>query len=131
MGLGDILGKVMGAAAGAVKGVSEIVPNAVSTVATHVSNGVASPPALPNIGAVLSGAATTQHPSGSGQTVLEHYVSKYGKAGLAMVTAMVVPHLPLPAGLKTAGSAALVGFALKALHDATVHMEAPYTGAPA
>lgn len=131
MGLGDILGKVMGAAAGAVKGVAEIVPNAVSTVATNVSAGVSSPPTLPNIGAVLSGAATTPHASGSGQTVLEHYVDKYGAAALAMVTAAVVPHLPLPTGLKTAGSAALVGFALKALHEATAHLETPYAGASA
>lgn len=125
MGLGDILSKVMGAASGAVKGVADIVPSAVSTVATHVSDGITNPPMLPTIGSVL-----TPHASGQG-TVLEHYVAKYGAAALAMVSATVVPHLPLPAGIKTAGSAALVGFALKALHDAAAHMEAPYTGAPA
>jgi hypothetical protein len=129
MGLGAIFGKVIGAATGAVKGVAEVVPVALSTVVANVGGGIANPPTVPNIGAVLTGAATTPH--ASGQTVLEHYVNKYGAAGLAMVTALVVPHLPLPAGIKTAGSAALVGFALKMLHDTAAHMEAPYTGAAA
>lgn len=130
MGLGDIFHKVIGAATGAVKGVAEVVPIAMSTVVANVGSGIATPPTLPNIGAVLTGAATTTHASGQG-TVLEHYVNKYGTAGLAMVTALVVPHLPLPAGIKTAGSAALVGFALKMLHDTAAHMESPYTGAAA
>jgi hypothetical protein len=132
MGVFDIVGKVMGAAAGTVKAAAEIGPNAVSTIATHVSAGVASPPMLPNIGAVLSSAATTPHASGSGQTVLEHYVAHYGGAALAAIAAAIVPHIPgIPAGLKTAGSAALVGFALKMLHDQAAHLEAPYAGAPA
>jgi hypothetical protein len=134
MGLFDIIGKVAGAAAGAVKGVAEVVPVAVTTVTTSVSKGVANPPTiptLPSIGAAITGASTTPHPAGTGQTVLEHYVAHYGGAVLAMVTAAIVPHLPIPAGLKTAGSAMLVGFALKALHDQAAHLETPYAGAPA